>query len=41
MFGHVIHCMPIVDDLLMCLHVENKFFVNYCSGDVETLHILV
>jgi len=41
MFGHVINHTPMVADLLMGLYVENNFFVNYCSGVVKTLHILV
>ena len=40
MFGHVIHCVPMVDDLLMGLHVEN-ILINYCTGAVESLHVLV
>jgi len=32
MFGHVVHCMPMVDDLLMGLHV---------AGVDESLHVLV
>ena len=41
MFGHVVHCMPMVVDLLMGLHVEYHFFINYMAGVDESLHILV
>jgi len=32
MFGNVVHCMPMVDDLLMGLHGEYHFFINYMAG---------
>jgi len=40
-FGHVIYCVPMVDDLLMGLHVEKFFFINYCTGEDESLHICI
>jgi len=41
MFGHVVHCTPMVDDLLMGLHVEYHFFIYYMAGVNESLHVLV
>ena len=40
-FGHVIHCAPMIDDLLMGLHVKYHFFINYMAGVDESLHVLV
>jgi len=38
---NVIHCTPMIDDLLMGPHVENNFFINHCTGADESLHIVV
>jgi len=41
MFGHVIHCTPMVYDLLMGLHVEYHFLITYMDEVDESLHVLV
>jgi len=38
--GNFIHCMSMVDDLLLGTHVENYFFINNLAGADKSLHVL-